>query len=524
MQQSDKSAKTHLAGSRRYQKYTGLVLAALAGGAVMVVELGVARVLTPVFGGSITVWAIVIATTMLALALGYAFGGYRADRVGGLRVAGRAAAIGALLCAGIPFLRIPLIEYTIDLATLTGATIAALVLIAPALFFFSQVSPALIRDLNDAGISHVGVTAGGVYAVSTVGSLIGTLAAVWLFLYLPLQAGFIGTALLVLVPVFLLQPLAGSVAMLAGVALFAMSCLPGSAGVDGAAGSNSGYELVAKKNSAYGEIRVVEENHRYRYMIVNGFDQGGIILQDGESVYHYVEGLVGLARLYVRDPERVLIIGLGPGVMATALQDAGMAVETVEIDRAVWQVAREYFAFDGRVVVADGRRYLQQAEETWDIIFVDAFAGGSPPWQLYTTEAFSLYASHLEPGGAVVLNFIGSHLDAGQLPALKAVASTARQVFPVVDVYPDPWGAEDFPVRNIFIVAAHGARRGPLQPGDPRNAGTLSQALARTQPISIPAGRIFTDESAPLEPLVRRTTHILRNRIREYLPAALLIR
>ena len=134
----------HNAAHRRTTA-TGLVLAALAGATVMVVELGVARVLTPVFGGSISVWAIVIATTMLALAAGYAFGGHRADLKGGIRVAQRAAILGALLCAAIPLLRGPLIEATIDLSTLSGAAIAAVVLIAPPLFFLSQVSPALNR-------------------------------------------------------------------------------------------------------------------------------------------------------------------------------------------------------------------------------------------------------------------------------------------------------------------------------------------------------------------------------------------
>lgn len=76
---------------QRRQRAVALLLAGVAGAAVMVVELGVARILTPVFGGSITVWALVIATTMLALAAGYAFGGHRADLTGGMRVARRAA-------------------------------------------------------------------------------------------------------------------------------------------------------------------------------------------------------------------------------------------------------------------------------------------------------------------------------------------------------------------------------------------------------------------------------------------------
>ena len=83
---------------RGWTRLTALLLAALSGATVMVVELGVARILTPVFGGSISVWAIVISTTMLALAAGYAFGGYRADRTGGVNVACRAA-IGAVLRA-----------------------------------------------------------------------------------------------------------------------------------------------------------------------------------------------------------------------------------------------------------------------------------------------------------------------------------------------------------------------------------------------------------------------------------------
>ena len=82
---SDTRSISHDGMTHRYLKFTGLALAMVAGAAVMVVELGVARVLTPVFGGSITVWAIVIATTMLALAMGYAVGGYLADRFGGQR-------------------------------------------------------------------------------------------------------------------------------------------------------------------------------------------------------------------------------------------------------------------------------------------------------------------------------------------------------------------------------------------------------------------------------------------------------
>ncbi|MGD8875478.1 MAG: fused MFS/spermidine synthase [Gammaproteobacteria bacterium] len=508
-------------------KIAGLALAAFAGAAVMVVELGVARVLTPVFGGSISVWAIVIATTMLALAAGYAFGGYRADRIGGVVVASRAAVIGALLCAVIPLVRVPLIEATIGFSTLYGATVVAIVLIAPALFFLSQVSPALIRGLAGDGATHVGVTAGGIYAISTLGSLFGTLAAVWLFLYLPLLTGFVATAVLVVMPVLLLRPVAAGVgAGLAGAGAMLMVSLDYAAvlSVQHANGDH-GYALLDTRHSPYGELRVIERDGRVRYMVVNGFDQGGIFLETGVSAYNFDDGLVGVARMYAAATERVLLIGLGPGVIATTLTNNNLQVDVVEIDAEVVRAARDYFGYRGEAIIDDGRRFLQRTNGTWDVIIVDAFAGGSPPWQLYTQEAFTLYQKHLNPGGVVVLNVIGNHLDPAQRPALEAVVSTARQVFSTVDVYPNPWVKKDLPMRNIFIAAA----TAPLDPerreqGDPFAVDSLLTAIARSRPVEVGEGRVLTDDSAPLEPLVRRTTEILRNRIQEYIPVGLLIR
>jgi spermidine synthase len=219
----------------------------------------------------------------------------------------------------------------------------------------------------------------------------------------------------------------------------------------------------------------------------------------------------------------VLLLGLGPGVVDRRLSGEGLSVDAVEIDAEVLAVAREYFDYAGDAVVDDGRRYIQRTEGTWDLIIVDAFAGGSPPWQLYTREAFELYARHLDPGGAVILNFVGSHLDPRQRDALEAVVSTARSVFQTVHTYPDPWEPDDYPTRNIFIAATDNRRSPPLAEGSPRLADSLSEAIARSRPVEVAQGRVLTDESAPLEPLVRHTTEILRNRVREFLPVAVLL-
>jgi spermidine synthase len=151
---------------------------------------------------------------------------------------------------------------------------------------------------------------------------------------------------------------------------------------------------------------------------------------------------------------------------------------------------------------------------------VDAFLGGNPPWQLFTREAFALYRNHLRQCGAVVLNLIGSHLDPAQRPAMAAVAATAEAEFAHVEVYPDPWVEDDYPTRNLFIAAAEHPRVRPKALGRPSTAKTLDQALARSRALAgaSEGGRILSDDAAPLGPLTRRTSEILRSRTLEYLP------
>jgi spermidine synthase len=461
---------------------------------------------------------------MLALAAGYAFGGYRADRTGGVIVACRAAAIGAVLCALIPYARLPLIAHTIDLTTLTGAAIMAIALIAPSLFFLSQVSPALIRGLTAEVGGRVGITAGGIYAVSTVGSLVGTLAAVWLFLYFPLMLGFIATALLVLIPVVFLRPGAGMAALITSGLLLGFAVTSNTDQVTGLDRFGRTYTLLEKRTSPYGEIRVIGLKDAYRFMIVNGFDQGGINLQTGKSAYPFAQGLAELGGFYSEEPSSVLVIGLGPGIIASRLRKAGVQVDVVEIDAEVYRVARDYFNYTGDVTIDDGRRFLQRTDKSWDLIIVDAFAGGNPPWQLYTKEAFTLYRRHLDPGGVVVLNFIGNHLDPGQRGALEAVVTTAREVFTTVDAYPDPWEPDDYTTRNILLAASLESRDEQEQAGDPVKAKSFTKALLRTHPTDVAVGRILTDDAAPLEPLVRHTAQMLRNRTRGFIPIEVLIR
>mgnify|MGYP001812679947 FL=1 len=99
------------------------------------------------------------------------------------------------------------------------------------------------------------------------------------------------------------------------------------------------------------------------------------------------------------------------------------------------------------------------------------------------------------------------------------MATTAADVFSVVEAYPDPWEPDDYPTRNIYIAATDHERLQAQQEGDPWQAPTLTDALARMRPLQLArSGVILRDDAAPLEPMVSRTTQYLRSRSSDYLP------
>mgnify|MGYP001551441219 CR=1 FL=1 len=116
----------------------------------------------------------------------------------------------------------------------------------------------------------------------------------------------------------------------------------------------------------------------------------------------------------------------------------------------------------------------------------------------------------------------GTHLDKDPAPALEAVDTTADKAFKTVETHPDPWEPDDYPTPNIYLVASDHARIEQRHEGDPRQAQSLAEAIARMQPYPVEEGVILTDDAAPLEPLVRRTVDHLRYQSRYYLPSNVL--
>ncbi|HET9186187.1 MAG TPA: fused MFS/spermidine synthase, partial [Solirubrobacterales bacterium] len=171
------------------------------GAASLGVEIAAARLLAPYFGASTIVWANTIGVVLVALSAGYWFGGRYADRHPDLRSLCRVVLAASLLIAAVPFAARPFLGFSVDafdtvsVGGFAGSLLGVLALVAVPLTLLGAAAPWVVRlAVRETGRS--GEVAGRLYAISTAGSLLGTmLSALLLIPLLGTQRTFIVFAL-----------------------------------------------------------------------------------------------------------------------------------------------------------------------------------------------------------------------------------------------------------------------------------------------------------------------------------------
>ena len=146
----------------------------VGGAAVMIIEILGSRVLAPTFGTTLHVWSALITVTLAALAIGYAWGGRIADRRPGLGtlMVVIAMAAGAILLGDL--ITKPVLRMAYGAGMISGTFIAATLLFLPSLLLLGMISPMAVRVAADK--QHLGQSVGNLYALSTMGSVAGSLA------------------------------------------------------------------------------------------------------------------------------------------------------------------------------------------------------------------------------------------------------------------------------------------------------------------------------------------------------------
>ena len=489
----------------RRQKAFLRVCLLVTGACALVLEILGTRLISPYYGSSLYSWSALITVTLVALAAGYQWGGRLADRSPVLTLAARLLAGAALSVAVTPALRAPALQATAPLGVVLGALGSALILAAPALVLLSAIGPLAVR-LNASELATVGRSAGETYAISTAGSVVGAVLAGFVLIpRLPLSQILYGMAIVLLLLSAWAQwlsqerlPLAQP-AIAAAVALYGFWPRP-----------LESTNILLNMESAYGQIKVMDFDNR-RYLLVNGTTQSMAQLPSltSDSQYAHAMELAAYARPKAR---RALVIGLGAGLMTTALEkEHPLVVDTVELDPAMVQAASLFFGFQpkGDVFVEDGRRFLEQpgarAEgRRYDLILLDAFGGEAPPFQLFTQEAFEAMHRRLSPGGIVAINLV-SALTGDDAKPWRSAYRTLAAVFPNVRAYA---GSE--PIEGLGNVVFF-ASEGPLPekvPADARPSivAHAKYALAHRLAAAGESAELMTDDFAPMESMLASTS------------------
>lgn len=434
--------------------------AVLVGGAsVMVVEILGSRILAPSFGTTLHVWSALITVTLAALAVGYAVGGRVADRRPGLGtlMMVMACSAGTLLLSDI--ITKPVLHTAYRAGMVSGTFIAATLLFLPTLFLLGMISPMAVRAAADH--KQLGTSVGNLYALSTVGSVAGSLAVSLLLIpNMTIHIAVISTAVaLGLIPIcYLLARSKRQAALLLLVAL-TLSVITTKVMGDEADRElmykNEAYPVTARIPSAYGDL-VVSDYRGARYLFLNGVQQGSLIGDVSHARYAY-----GLERLATAKgiPKSILIWGLGAGVYARSMAQAGSQITVIEIDPMSEKVAREYFGLPAsvRVIIGDARTETLELNEKYEVIILDAFSGDTPPFHLLTREALQSLRDRLVPDGLVIANIVGG-ISGPESRVASSVAATMEDVFGKTTIYCPNWVLAGNPARYVstmFLVAGN---------------------------------------------------------------------
>ncbi|NUM25313.1 MAG: fused MFS/spermidine synthase [Candidatus Buchananbacteria bacterium] len=473
----------------------------VSGSVVMVLELIGSRIVAPYLGTSIFVWASLIGIILGALSLGYYLGGRFSKTNPNLQFLGRTLLLAGLSILLITLIQKPVLTLAMQLGVKTGSVVATLGLFTIPSIIMGIVSPYAIRLKTDT-VEHAGGVAGNLYALSTIGSIAGTfLAGFYLIPTFGSQQILFGLSItLILVSLLANKNIFSFLILLLAFNLLGFSSLTDS-------------KFVYESESAYNHIIVkdgVDKSGRQVRALYLATELHSIIYKDSTELASKYHQNYALDTLFKPDIATALSLGGGayvaPQDFLRRFPDAKMTV--VEIDPEVTAVARDFFGLKSnpRLTIRheDGRIFLNNNQEKFDVIYGDAFASYySIPFQLTTAEAVKKMHDALTDDGILILNVI-SGLDGDRAKFLNAEYLTIKQYFPQIYLFPVDFRDEaNFDkIQNIVLIATKNSNR--LSKEEMLNLANANQVpyvnnLWEQQPNIKPTDRILTDDFAPVD-------------------------
>jgi spermidine synthase len=410
----------------------------------LVIEMVAGRILAPFVGVSIYTWTSIIGVILAGISIGAYIGGKLVDRFPFRKTLG-----WLLLLSGIAALTIiPLTNlvasYRFNLPLMIRIFIVTMVIFFLPGCILGTISPVVVR-LTLKNLENAGNVIGKIYAVSTLGAIIGTFATGFLLI------SWMGTRSIILtMGIILILAALFSGALFKtrkAIAIFAIIAAPCIWAVYAFA-----YKIPLKENtyfykeSDYYTIKLMtttssDQTTSLKAMVLDNLIHSYVCLEDPLHIEYEYERIYSdvLKWKFKKDQNfKSLTIGGGgytfPRYMEVVYPNA--QIDVVEIDPEVTNIVYKHLGLSANTRIksynTDGRWFVMNHKEKYDLIFTDAYNDLSIPYHLTTKEFVAQLKSILNPDGLIMSNIIDNFQVGAFLPSY---IKTLREVFGPKNVY-----------------------------------------------------------------------------------------
>jgi len=430
----------------------------ISGASIMILEIVGARVLAPYLGTSIIVWTSLLGAVMVSLSVGYFFGGKIADKKSDYKILSLIIFLsGVAIGATAAFKSSILLFVQPQIVDIRWASlIGAFLLFAPANILLGAVSPYSVK-LQFSDPKYIGSTVGTLYAISTIGSIVGTYATGFFLLsyFGNTNLLFSLASLLVFLSLVVYPDKVKTkclVVLIFSLASFANSELKKELATDGFIDIDTDYNrawITESFDSFTGRpVRSLSTGARYIQ---------SVMFIDGDDLVVEYTKFFNLADYYNSNIRKALMVGGGaysyPKNFLANHKNAEMDV--IEIDPGLTRLAKKFFNLNDsprlKIFHEDGRVFLNRTQNKYDAVFIDAFAS-SIPFHLTTKEFVAEVFDHLNENGVVVMNTIGS-MGGNTGKFIRAEYATYKLFSDLVYIFPVQGTNDSVQIQNLILVA-----------------------------------------------------------------------
>lgn len=473
----------------------------VSGAVVMALEISGARALAPYTGTSIYVWTSLISVVMGSLSLGYYWGGKLADSTASFSGLSK-----ILFFSGLGVFILNLIKGVfLSLLTVTLANskysslIASLVLFAPPSILLGMVSPYAVKLKMDS-LKTSGRTVGNLYAISTMGSIVGTLLAGFYLI------SFLGTTNII----FLLSGILILLSLFTWASVKKLERIIALGLVLGAV--ITAYEIRASRedvgiidvDTKYNRVWIYDSVDPETTRVVRRMNLGdqyaSAMFVDGDELVHMHNKYYNLVPYFSGKIKSGLVLGGAaysyPKEFLKRYPNAQLDV--VEIDPDLTKLAQEYFNLENTPRLAtfaeDARVFLNKNSKKYNAIYMDVFnTAHSIPPHVTTVETAQRVAEALFEDGAVAIN-IHSALTGENSGFLETEYHTYKKVFRHVYVFKV---SKESPneVQNIILIATNSSKLHHNEIGAEELEYLKTEWTAKIND----SGLVLTDDFSPIE-------------------------